>query len=119
VTNPAKDLSTMNFRLAILAISAASLSACTTASVPTNPLQARWNGKEAGVFFAAYGPPVSDTESGAGAIYIWRGGFSRGRSCSVELKVNGDYRITSIRALSDRPDPKGGPSHCEKVLDAA
>jgi len=109
----------MNFRLAILAISAAFLSACTTASVPTNPLQARWNGKEAGVFFAAYGPPVSDTESGAGAIYIWRGGFSRGRSCSVELKVNGDYRITSIRALSDRPDPKGGPSHCEKVLDAA
>lgn len=108
----------MNFRLVILSVFTLALSACTTASVPTNPLQARWNGKEAGVFFAAYGPPVSDTASGGGAIYIWRGGFSRGRSCSVELKVNKDYRITTIRALTDRADPKGGPSHCEKTLDA-
>ena len=110
----------MSFRLALLALSAAVLSACTTASVPTNPLQARWNGKSAGVFFAAYGPPVSDAAStGGGSIYVWRGGFSRGQSCSVEVKVDKDYRITSIRALSDRVDPKGGPSHCEKTLDAA
>lgn len=120
ITTRSKEIPTMKFRLAVLAITAAVLSACTTASVSSNPLAARWNGKEAGVFFAAYGPPVSDTASvGGGAIYTWRGGFSRGRSCSVELTVNKDYRITSIRALSDQVDPKGGPSHCEKVLDAA
>ena len=105
----------MKFRLAILAVSAAMLSACTTASMPTNPLQARWNGKSAGVFFAAYGPPISDN---GGTQYISRGGYSRGKRCVVELSVNKDYSIKSIRAVTDHIDPKGGPSHCEKTLDA-
>lgn len=105
----------MKFRLAITAITAAFLSACTTASIPSNPLQARWNGKSAGAFFAAYGPPVSDN---GGTQYTWRGGFRGGRPCVVELTVSKSYTITSIRAVSDRSDPKGGPSHCEKTLDA-
>ncbi|OCW58214.1 hypothetical protein [Hoeflea olei] len=110
----------MRLRLALLALSAAFVSACTTTTVATNPLQARWNGKSAGAFFAAYGPPISDREAaGGGAVYTWRGGFSGGRSCLVELSVNKGYMITSIRALNDRVDPKGGPSHCEKTLDAA
>jgi len=109
----------MKFRLAILAVSAAFVSACTTASVASNPLEKRWNGKSAGVFFAAYGPPVSDNGSAGNATqYSWRGGFRGGRPCVVELSVSKDYTITSIRAVSDRTDPKGGPSHCEKTLDA-
>ena len=109
----------MTFRLAILAIFAVVLSACTTATMASNPLEARWNGKSAGAFFAAYGPPVSDTAgAGGGAVYIWRGGFRGGRSCVVELKVSKDYTITGLTAVSDRVDPKGGPSHCEATLDA-
>ncbi len=108
----------MRYRLAILAVLAVALSACTTATFPSNPLQARWNGKGADVFFAAYGPPVSDAAGSGGAtLYTWRG-FSRGRSCTVELAVNRDYVISTIRAVSDRVDPKGGPSHCERTLDA-
>ena len=109
----------MNYRLAVVAISAVLVSACTTASVPSNPLEARWNGKSAGAFFAAFGPQVSDRAGNGGTtVYIWRGGFSRGRSCTVELTVNKDYTIRKINAVSDRVDPKGGPSHCEKTLDA-
>jgi hypothetical protein len=114
-----EDMSTMRFRFAILATIAAALSACTTASTPSNPLQARWNGKQAGTFFAAYGPPISDRAGSGGAtLYTWRGGFTRGRSCTVELTVSEDYKITTIRAVTDRVDPKGGPSHCERTLDA-
>ncbi|MCC0035790.1 MAG: hypothetical protein H6887_11065 [Hoeflea sp.] len=105
----------MKFRLAILAVFAVALSACTTASMASNPLQARWNGKSAGTFFAAYGPPISDN---GGTQYTWRGGYSGGKRCVVELSVNKDYTIKSIRAVTDHADPKGGPSHCEKVLDA-
>lgn len=115
-----KDMSTMRFRLALLAVSAAALSACTTAGVASNPLDARWNGKSAGAFFAAYGPPVSDTAGAGGtSTYIWRGGFSRGKSCLVELSVGKDYQIKRIKALSDRPGTNGGPTHCEQTLDAA
>jgi hypothetical protein len=110
----------MNSRIAILAGVALALTACTTVSVPTNPLQARWNGKTAGSFFAAYGPPLSDTAgSGGTTLYKWRGGFVKGKSCTVELSVNDAYKIASIRTVADRVDPKGGPTHCEKVLDAA
>jgi hypothetical protein len=113
-------MSTMRFRLALLAVFAAALSACTTAGVASNPLEARWNGKSAGAFFAAYGPPVSDTAGAGGtSTYIWRGGFSRGKSCLVELSVGKDYQIRRIRALSDRPGTNGGPTHCEQTLDAA
>lgn len=110
----------MNSRIAILAGVALALTACTTVSVPTNPLQARWNGKTAGSFFAAYGPPLSDVAgSGGTTLYKWRGGFVKGKSCTVELTVNDAYKITNIRAVADRVDPKGGPTHCEKFLDAA
>jgi len=109
----------MKFRLAILAIVAVVLSACTTATVPSNPLQERWNGKSAGAFFAAFGPQVSDTAGPSGTtLYTWRGGFGSGRPCVVHLTVDKDYTIKTISAVSDRVDPKGGPSHCEKTLDA-
>lgn len=114
-----KEMSTMNFRIAILAGVTLALTACTTSSAPSNPLQVRWNGKSADVFFAAYGPPLSDRSGSGGAtVYSWRGGFVRGKSCTVELDVSADYKIKTIRAISDRPDPKGGPTHCERVLDA-
>lgn len=110
----------MNSRIAILAGVALALAGCTTATVASNPLQARWNGKAAGTFFAAYGPPQSDAAgSGGSTVYKWRGGFAKGKSCTVELTVSESYRINNIRAVADRPDPKGGPSHCEKFLDAA
>lgn len=109
----------MKSRIAILAGVALALAGCTTATVASNPLQARWNGKTAGSFFAAYGPPISDTASSGGTtLYKWRGGFAKGKSCTVELSVNEAYKINNIRAVADRVDPKGGPTHCEKVLDA-
>jgi len=109
----------MKFRPALLSGLAVVLSACTTAAVASNPLQERWNGKSAGSFFAANGPQISDTAGpGGSTLYTWRGGYGRGAPCVVELKVAKDYTITSIRAVSDRTDPKGGPSHCEKTLDA-
>jgi hypothetical protein len=112
-------MSTMRFRLAILSVFAVVLSACTTAAVASNPLQARWNGKSAGSFFAANGPQISDTAGSNGTtVYTWRGGFGSGRPCVVELTVSKDYTINTIRAVSDRIDPKGGPSHCERTLDA-
>ena len=50
-----------------------------TSTAALAPLQARWNGKTAGSFFAAYGPPLSDTAgSGGTTLYKWRGGFARG-----------------------------------------
>ncbi len=114
-----QEMSIMRFHLAILAVVAAALAACTTASVPSNPLEQRWNGKSAGVFIAAYGPPVADRAGSGGAtVYTWRGGFVGGKSCTVELTADKTYTITAIRAVTDRVDPKGGPSHCEKTLDA-
>lgn len=109
----------MRFRLALLSALAVVLSACTTTSAPSNALQERWNGKSAGTFFAAYGPPNSDIAgTGGTTINTWRGGFRSGRSCAVELTVDKNYNIRTIRAISDRVDPNGGPSHCETVLDA-
>ncbi|MGQ3211472.1 hypothetical protein [Shinella sp.] len=109
----------MNSRIAILAGLTLALAGCTTVTIASNPLQARWNGKTAGSFFAAYGPPISDIAgSGGTTLYKWRGGFSKGRSCTVELTVNEAYKIDTIRAIGDRVDPNGGPTHCEKVLDA-
>jgi len=115
-----KDMAQMNSRIAILAGLTLALAGCTTVTVASNPLQARWNGKTAGSFFAAYGPPISDIDGPGGTtLYKWRGGFSKGRSCTVELTVNEAYKIDNIRAIGDRVDPKGGPTHCEKALDAA
>lgn len=99
----------------------------------------RWVGKEAGTFFAAYGPPTSDLSSGSKTIYGWRGGYSsrkvpavkdkkgkvitRARTerlvCQVKLTVNAKYYITAIEVLVDKPGIDGGPSWCEQFLDAA
>jgi hypothetical protein len=107
-----------------------------------DPLSVRWVGKEAGKFFAAYGPPASDTESGSATTYVWRGGYKTARIpaqykgegkdkklvskartaylvCQVKLVVDGNYKITSINTMVDRPSPDGGASWCEKTLDAA
>jgi hypothetical protein len=74
--------------------------------------------------------------------YVWRGGYRTKRVptqysgegkdkkivakartvylvCQVKLNVGEDYRIRSITTMVDRPDPDGGPSWCEKTLDAA
>ena len=110
----------MNLRMIVLSGLAVALSGCSTTSGPATPLQARWAGKPAGSFFAAYGPPLSDTAgSGGTTLYGWRGGYINRRACQVELTVGSDYHIQKIRTVVDRPDSKGGPSHCEKVLDAA
>ncbi|MDO9417166.1 hypothetical protein [Pararhizobium sp.] len=110
----------MNVRMTIAAGLVLVLASCTTASVgPANPLKARWVGKSAGEFFAAFGPPLSDVSSGRSTLYSWRGGFRKQKVCAVDLVVGSDYRIDSIKTTRDHPgkDPKG-PTHCEEVLDA-
>lgn len=112
----------MNFRIALLAGLALAVTGCTTIAptVPTTALETRWIGQSAGTFFAAYGPPIRDVAGSDGStLYTWRGGFVSRKTCQVELTVNGDYNIRKIRPVVDRKDPKGGPSHCEKFLDAA
>lgn len=112
----------MTFRFALLAGLALAVTGCTSVptSVPTSALETRWTGRTAGEFFAAYGPPVSDISGSNGmTLYSWRGGFINRRACQVELAVSADYKIRKIRTVVDRKDPKGGPSHCERVLDAA
>ncbi len=86
----------------------------------------------AGGFFAAYGPPVSDVESGSSTVYSWKGGYKtrripaeyakttdgkRGKqtapartvylSCSVQITTDADYIIRSIRILGDRKTDSG------------
>lgn len=133
----------MNFRTLLIAATALTLAGCTTtASLSSDPLSARWVGTEAGKFFAAYGPPTSDEESGSTTTYVWRGGYRTRRSpaeykgegksrkliararteylvCQVRLKVGSDYMIKSITTIVDKPGTDGGPTWCEKTLDAA
>jgi len=133
----------MNFRTLLIAATALTLAGCTTtASLSSDPLSARWVGTEAGKFFAAYGPPTSDEESGSTTTYVWRGGYRTRRTpaqykgegksrkviarahteylvCQVRLKVGSDYMIKSITTIVDKPGADGGPTWCEKTLDAA
>jgi hypothetical protein len=133
----------MNFRTLLIAGMALTVSGCTTtASLSGDPLSKRWVGTEAGKFFAAYGPPVSDEESGSSTTYVWRGGYktrrmpaqyegegkkrklvARARSeylvCQVRLVVGSDYMIKSITKIVDKPGQDGGPTWCEQKLDAA
>jgi hypothetical protein len=132
----------MNVRILMIAGMAMTMAGCTTTSTSGDALSARWVGKEAGTFFAAYGPPVSDEDSGSTTVYNWRGGYkteriaaeykgegkdrkmvSRARTnylvCQVKLTVGEDYKIKSITRLVDKPGQKGGPSWCERFLDAA
>ena len=139
----------MLFRSITLAGLAIALSACTTSegsSVPSftqkSPVETRWVGQSAGIFFAKFGPPLSDTESGSSTVYNWRGGYKKatiparfeegkdgkkGRqispartaslSCTVQLVVYSNYTITSVRTVSDRPGVNG-PSYCAEFLAA-
>jgi hypothetical protein len=133
----------MNFRSLLIAGLALAVAGCTTtASLSGDPLSKRWVGTEAGKFFAAYGPPVSDEESGSSTTYVWRGGYrtrhiparyegegkkrkliARARSeylvCQVKLVVGSDYMIRSIATTVDKPGTDGGPTWCEQSLDAA
>lgn len=133
----------MKLRTLLIAGMALSVAGCTTtAALSTDPLSKRWVGVEAGKFFAAYGPPVSDEEAGSTTTYVWRGGYKsrrlpaqyegEGKSkkqvaraqtqylvCQVKLTVGDDYRIRTITRMVDRPGAAGGPSWCEEFLDAA
>jgi hypothetical protein len=126
----------------LLCASLALASCSTTAALSGDPLSSRWVGTEAGKFFAAYGPPVDDVESGSTTIYNWRGGYRTRKSpaeytgegknkklkarakteylvCQVKLVVGSDYMIKSITRTVDKAGTKGGPTWCEQTLDAA
>jgi hypothetical protein len=133
----------MYLRSILIAGMALTLAGCTTtAGLSGDALSARWVGTEAGKFFAAYGPPASDEESGSSTTYVWRGGYKTRRTaaqydgagkgkklvarakteylvCQVRLTVGEDYMIRSITKVVDKADAKGGPSWCEQFLDAA
>jgi hypothetical protein len=133
----------MNFRTLLIAGMALTVAGCTTsASLSKDSLSARWVGTEAGKFFAAYGPPVSDEASGSTTTYVWKGGYKTRRIpaqykgegkdkkriaparsqylvCQVRLTVGDDYRIKSITKIVDKPGVDGGPTWCEEFLDAA
>ncbi len=135
----------MKTRLFALAGLALALASCTTtgSGSPSNALESAWLGKSAGTFFAAYGPPVSDSGEGSSTVYTWKGGYKTVRvpaqyaegengkkgkriaaaqtrylSCTVSLKVDESYTIRSITALSDRKGLKGN-SYCAEFLGAA
>lgn len=131
----------MKFRTVLMTALGLALAGCSSVSMNNDPLSARWVGKEAGTFFAAYGPPTSDADGGATSTYVWRGGYKKARIaaqysgegkdrklvskartaylvCQVKLVVGDDYRIRSITPMVDRPDPDGGASWCERTLDA-
>ncbi|WP_105382062.1 hypothetical protein [Neorhizobium alkalisoli] len=110
--------------IASTALFALALSACTTAGVASNPIEARWVGRSAGEFFAKYSPPISDSQEGSSTIYNWRGGYNRiklqnGRSasvsCSAKITVGSDYTIRDLTIVSDRPGANG-PSYCAELL---
>ncbi|WP_307233235.1 hypothetical protein [Pararhizobium capsulatum] len=133
----------MNFRMITMAGLALTLAGCTTVGPARNAVEARWNGQPAGTFFAQFGPPVSDVESGDATVYSWKGGYKtrripaeyakgpdgkRGKrisparteylSCSVQLTVSSDYVIRSIHVAGDHRSAEG-PSWCEQFLGDA
>lgn len=116
---------------------------CTTTGSPKSDVEARWNGQQAGAFFAKFGPPISDTASGNSTLYTWRGGnktrvipatyedlgngkkgklLTQARTqylrCEVQLTVSSDYVIRSIRTVVDRPGVDGAKSYCAEFLAA-
>lgn len=134
----------MNFRIFIMGGLMLALAGCTTTGggIASNPLEARWNGKSAGTFFAAYGPPISDVEAGSSTVYTWRGAYKTVRvpakaeekgekgkkakrsaartlylRCEARITVGQDYMIRNIQAIADRPGVNG-PSYCAEALDA-
>lgn len=136
----------MRFSSVTLVGLALALSACTTSTpisiAAKSPVETRWVGQSAGVFFAKFGPPLSDTQSGSDTVFNWRGGYKTAKvpaqyakgsdgkpgkqtapartaylSCTIQLTVSGDYKIRSIRTVSDRPGVNG-PSYCAEFLAA-
>ncbi|ASY68041.1 hypothetical protein N181_06030 [Sinorhizobium fredii USDA 205] len=134
----------MNFRMMTAAGLVLVLAGCTTTTgVARNAVEKRWLGQPAGTFFAQFGPPLSDVETGGDTVYSWKGGYKtrripaeyektadgkRGKrisaarteylSCAVQLTVSSDYVIRSIRIAGDRKRPTG-PSWCEEFLGGA
>lgn len=129
----------MNFRVITMAGLALALAACTTPGVATNPIEARWNGQQAGAFFAKFGPPITDVETGGTTLYTWRGGYKtravpavyedlgngkKGKllkparseylRCEVQLTVSPDYVIRGVRTVVDKRTD--GKSYCEEFL---
>lgn len=130
----------MNFRLMTVAGLALALAGCTITGPARNAVESRWNGQPAGTFFAQFGPPQSDVESGDMTVYSWRGGYKKrtvpaqyaegkdgkkGKkiasarteflSCSVQLTVSSDYVIRSVHVVGDRKTSTG-PSWCDEFL---
>lgn len=60
---------------AALALASVALAGCTTTEETTANAQSKWVGQSADVFFAAYGPPMSNYPlNNGGTLYTWRGG---------------------------------------------
>ncbi|KQQ73967.1 MAG: hypothetical protein EON58_02925 [Alphaproteobacteria bacterium] len=103
---------------------ALALSACTTVSEVSSPINNYWVGRSAGEFFAKFSPPLSDVDSGPTTIYNWRGGYKRIKlangksasvSCSAKITVSQSYTIRDISVTADRPGTTGS-SYCEELL---
>lgn len=131
----------MTIRMIMLGGLALALAGCTTTGgAPRNAVESAWNGKSAGVFFAKFGPPVSDSGEGSMTEYAWKGGYktvrvpakyaegangkkgkriapaqTRSLSCSVKLTVDESYTIRKITTVSDRAGING-PSYCAEFL---
>ncbi len=131
----------MNFRLITLAGLALALAGCTSVGTSTNGIEAKWRGQPAGVFFAKFGPPISDIDAGGSTVYTWRGAYktrkvpaeyadlgngkkgkvtARARTeylrCEVQLTVSSDYTIRGVRTVIDKPGTGGAPSYCTTFL---
>lgn len=133
----------MNFRMMTVAAMALALAGCTTVGPAQNAVETRWNGQPAGVFFARFGPPISDVASGDSTVYTWKGGYKsrktpaqyettkdgkRGKktasarteylSCTVQLTVSSDYVIRNVHIIGGGKTSQG-PSWCEEFLGDA
>jgi hypothetical protein len=131
---------TMKLRTFATAGLALLLAGCTTIPMAADPISSYWVGKSAGKFFAAFGPPLTDADTGNGNIYTWKGGYKtvsipakyaeaadgkRGKQisparkqylrCSAEITTNSDYSIRTIRVSGDVAGTNG-PSYCAEVL---
>jgi hypothetical protein len=138
----------MKLRLITAAGLMLALAGCTTAAVTTssrsNGVDTRWRGQSAGVFFAKFGPPISDVQSGSDTLFTWRGAYrtrtsdpqyapsvdgkrgkliSGGRKeylrCEVQLTVSSDYMIRGVKTVIDKPGVGSAPSYCEEFLAGA
>ncbi|NLS02675.1 hypothetical protein HGP14_04720 [Rhizobium sp. P32RR-XVIII] len=133
----------MTLRTIAAAGLAIALAGCTTIPSASDPISARWVGQSAGKFFAAYGPPIADTEDGSATVYTWKGGYKtvrvpakyedgengkRGRQvsaartlylrCQAQVTTDSSYTIRSIRTMGDIPG-ENSKSYCGEFLAPA